>query len=268
MALFHGLAALALLVFVVGVAGRVRFWLGGAGGADAPDRGAAALTLARRSAGIILRRQTLQALVSNGLILRQVWRESRLRWLIHLTISWSFVGLFVIGSLGDMASDLGAPLRKDDAWFAAINDSLGVVLLAGVALAAGRRYLSRRPHTRTLFEDAAVLAVLGLLGVSGFLVEAGRYLKEGTPASVGGYAFVGYALSQAAEPLGWDWAFAYGWFWWVHGLLGLGLVAFIPYSKLFHIFASPVTIALDERGTRPRPSEGGGVAGEATAWPA
>ncbi len=31
-----------------------------------------------------------------------------------------------IGSLGDMASELGAPLRKDSAWFAATKDSPGL----------------------------------------------------------------------------------------------------------------------------------------------
>ncbi|HLE02508.1 MAG TPA: hypothetical protein VI877_03350, partial [Dehalococcoidia bacterium] len=127
---------------------------------------------------------------------------------------------------------------------------------------------SPRPYTRTLFEDAAVLAILALLGVGGFLVEAGRYLKEATPASLGGYAFLGYPLSQAAEPLGWDWALVYNWLWWTHSLLALGLVAYLPYSKLFHMFASPLTIAIGA-GTADPPAEvRGSVEREATAWPA
>lgn len=246
MEVFHGLAALALAVFVAGVVSRVRFWLsGGLRNADASDRRTATLTLLRRGLGVLLRPRSLRALFWNGLVLRQVWRESRLRWLIHATVSWSFVGLFAVGSLGNMASDLGAPLEKDDAWFAAFNDGMGLALLLGLGLAFGRRHVSPKPYTKTLLEDAAVLVILALLGVGGFLVEASRYLEDGTSASAGGYAFLGYPLSQAVEPLGWDWAVVHDWLWWTHSLLGLGLIAYLPYSKLFHMFASPLTVALD-----------------------
>jgi nitrate reductase gamma subunit len=177
--------------------------------------------------------------------MRPVWRESRVRWVTHLSISWSFVGLFAIGSLGNMAADLGAPLEKDDAWFATFNDTLGLALLAGIALALGRRYVSPKPYTRTLFDDAAVLMLLALLGAGGFLAEAGRYLEESTSGSAGMYSYVGYPLSQAFEPLGWNWGAVYDWLWWTHSMVALGLVVYIPYSKLLHIFTSPLTIAVN-----------------------
>ncbi len=267
MDVFHGLAALALVVFLAGSIGRVGFWLGGSPRtAGSTGRWQKALALTRRGLGMLVRQQALRALFWNGLVLRQVWRENRLRWLTHLTISWSFVALFAIGSLGNMASDLGAPLEKDDAWFAALNDGLGLALLAGLGLALGRRYLSPKPYTRTLFEDAAVLAILVLLGFGGFLLEAGRFLKEGTSASAGGYAFLGYPLSQVMEPLGWDWALVHDWLWWTHAVLALGLVAYLPYSKLFHMFASPLTIALDaDAEDSPRRARGV-VEQEAEPW--
>ena len=266
---FHALAALAVVIFLVGVVGHVRFWLGGSlRTPDGRDRLRKALALTRRGLSILLRPQSLRVLFWNGLVLRQVWRESRLRWVIHLTVSWSFVGLFIIGSLGNMASDVGAPLEKDDAWFAALNDSLALALLAGLGLALGRRYISPKPYTRTLFEDVAVLAVLALLGIGGLLLEAGRYLEEGTSAATGGYAFLGYPLSQVVEPLGWDWALVYDWLWWTHALLALGLVAYLPHSKLFHMFASPLTIALDADAVRSSGDARGTVQQEAKPWPA
>ncbi len=269
MSLFHGLAALALAVCLAGFTARVRFWLtGGLPGGQPDDGWATAPTLARQGLSLLLRPPALRALFWNGIVLRQVWRESRLRWLIHLSVSWSFVGLFAIGSLGNMASDLGAPLEKDDAWFAALNDAMGLALLVGLGLALGRRYVSPKPYVRTLFDDAATLAVLALLAAGGFLLEAGRYLDEGATASAGGYAFLGYPLSQAIEPLDWDWARVYDWLWWTHSLLALGLVAYLPYSKLFHMFTSPLTIALDA-GAEASPGEAGSaVEREARAWPA
>jgi nitrate reductase gamma subunit len=263
--IFHGLAVLALAIFLIGAIGRVRFWLSGILGANGGDPSAALLALLRRGLGILLQPQALRALFWNGLVLRQVWRESPFRWLVHVTIAWSFVGLFAIGSLGNMAADLGAPLEKDDAWFAAFNDGTGLTLLAGLALAIGRRYVSPKPYTRTLFEDATVLVILAVLGIGGLLVEAGRYLDEGTSASVGGYAFLGYPLSQAVEPLDWDWAVVYDWLWWTHSLLALGLVAYLPYSKLFHMFSSPLTVALDAADADTRAPARHVVEGEARA---
>ena len=260
-AIFHALAALSLLVFLAGVAGRVRFWLGGSPGpTDHRNRRSKALALSRRGLSI-LRPQTLRVVLWDGFLLRRLWRASRLRWSIHFSIAWSFAGLFAIGSLGDMASGLGVPLEKDDAWFAALNDGFGLALLAGVTLALVRRYALPQPHTRSLFDDAVVLALLALLAGGGFLVEAGRYLKEGAAAPAGHYAFLGYALSRAAKPLGWDWAAAYDWLWWSHSLLALGFVAYLPYSRLLHMFASPAAIAVEAGAETAAPAAALGAGG-------
>jgi nitrate reductase gamma subunit len=256
-ALFHALSALALVVFAWGVLERVRFWLrpevtGNSGGI----RWRRVVSLAAQGARGLQRPSTLRALFWNGLVQRQLWRESRQRWLMHLSLSWSFAGLFTVGSGGNFLIDVGAPLAKDDHWFAATNDFLGLTLLLGVAIALQRRFLSPKPYVRTLFEDAAVLALLAFLALSGFLVEAARYLKEGTPDGAAAYAFVGYPLSRTLEPLGADWSRAYDALWWLHGSFGLGLVAYLPYSKLFHMFASPATIAINAP-----------AAEEVAAWP-
>ncbi len=256
-ALFHGLSALALAIFAWGVFERLRFWLrpelrGNPGGV--PWR--RALWLALQGLRRLGRPSTLRALFWNGLVQRQLWRESRQRWLMHLSLSWSFIGLFVIGSGGNFLIDLSVPLAKDDHWFATTNDFLGLTLLLGVAIAVQRRFLSPKPYVRTVFEDTAILGLLAFLALSGFLVEAARYLKEGTPDGVAAYAFLGYPLSRVLEPLAADWGRAYDSLWWLHGSFGLGLVAYLPYSKLFHMFASPATIAISAPAVE-----------EVTAWP-
>ena len=244
-ALFHGLSTLALAVFAWGVFERVRFWLrpelrGNPGGI----RWGRAFSLVVQGVRRLRRPSTLRALFWNGLVQHQLWRESRQRWLMHTSLSWSFASLFVIGSGGNFLIDLGFPLTKDDHWFAAANDFLGLTLLLGVAIALQRRFLSPKPHVRTVFEDTAILALLAFLALSGYLVESARYLKEGTPDGTAAYAFLGYPLSRILEPLGADWARAYDAFWWLHASSGLALVAYLPYSKLFHMFASPATIAI------------------------
>jgi hypothetical protein len=167
-ALFHGLSALALIVFAWGVFEHVRFWLrpelrGNPGG----FRWRRALSLATQGARRLRRRSTFRALFWNGLVQRQLWRESRERWVMHLSLSWSFAGLFVIGSGGNFLIDLGVPLAKDDHWFAATNDLLGLSLVFGVAIAFQRRFLSPKPYVRTVFEDTAILGLLAFLALSG-----------------------------------------------------------------------------------------------------
>jgi len=150
--IFHGLAALSLLAFVAGVAGRIRFWLraGNHGAHENRDRFG---SIVRGSAAALRKPGALRAVAVDGLLFRRLWRVSQYRWLIHFLLAWSFVGLFMIGSLGDMVASLGVPLGKDDPWFAAVNDTLGLGLLAGVVLAAGRRLFPRAPHPATAFDD-------------------------------------------------------------------------------------------------------------------
>jgi Fe-S oxidoreductase len=47
----------------------------------------------------------------------------------------------------------------------------------------------------------------------------------------------------------------YPFFWWVHALLSLGLIAYIPFCKLFHVLAAPVSIYLEVQPLQPVPVE-------------
>ena len=233
--IFHALGALALLILLAGAGSRIQFWSGGGGRAIAG------------SLAWLGQRRTSLPTFATALLLPRLWRESPLRWATHLAIAGSFVGLFLIGSLGDMVAALGVPLGKDDPWFAFTNDALGLTLLLGIALALAQRR-SAPAVTRRTFEGVGLLALLALLGAGGFLVEAGRYLQEGAAGGDARYAFIGYAVARALGPLAWDWSLVHGLLWWSHGLLALSLVACLPASRLFHALASPVALVAATAG--------------------
>jgi heterodisulfide reductase subunit D len=237
--IFHGLAILAAVGFGVGMVARARQWLSG----RQPGEAAALRTRFVRSARHLSRPAALAALMIDGLLFRRLWRASRQRWAIHAAIAWSFLGLFFVGSLGDMFADLGVPLGKDDPWFAFLNDLFGIGLLAGLGAAIVRRTRFADAATSTRFDDGAILGILAFLAAGGFILEGFRLLEEGVPGE-SGYAFAGYALARAFEPAGLDWATAHDAVWWVHGLVALGLVAWLPWSKLLHVVATPLSIAL------------------------
>ncbi|MDP2950370.1 MAG: (Fe-S)-binding protein [Chloroflexota bacterium] len=235
---FRILEGLALAIFAGGVGARVRFWLSAGGGGNPTGGGVAALI--RQGARRVPPLRALRGLLLDGLLQRRLLRQSRYRWLTHQFIFWGFVELFFIGSLGDM---LG--MAKDDAWFAFMNDLGGVVLLIGVGAALCRYYIARRePLLRPTVEEGIVLAWLLVLALSGFLVEAVRWLEAG-PGTETAYAFGGFAAQRALEPLDLDWQAAERLSWWVHASLGLALVAYLPFGKLRHLLASPVSIVVN-----------------------
>lgn len=234
--IFHGLSVLALAAFAAGAGLHVRHWMR----ARPASAGRPVAGEAHGGRG----RARLTAFLSDALLARRLRTISGLRWLTHILLAGGFVGLFVIGSLGDMAAAFGLPLDKDDAWFAAVNDTFGVALVLGILSAAVRRATGAGPRPRPVLEDWLSLALLAVLALGGFLLEGARYLEDGV-ASAPRTAYVGYAIADLAEPLDWTWSAVHGWLWWTHALAALAVVAYLPFSRLFHIFAAPATLVLN-----------------------
>ena len=125
-------------------------------------------------------------------------------------------------------------------------DVFGVIFLGGLAWAALRRYGTRpwRITSKTRPEDALILITLAAIGVSGFLVEAGRIAVDGRP-DWEVWSFVGYPVSHLI-PLG----AASGWhqvFWVFHVLAFLVFLVVLPTTKLRHMVTSPANMYLSER---------------------
>jgi Fe-S oxidoreductase/nitrate reductase gamma subunit len=132
--------------------------------------------------------------------------------------------------------------------YKATLDGAGIMLVSGVIWAALRRFGFPPPRikAKTRPEDIWILLLLGLVGVTGLLVEAARISVDGRP----GYevwAFVGYALSplfrqsQTAHHLAWI----------THVAVVMALFITVPTTKLRHMLTSPVNMALSPRD-RPR----------------
>ncbi|MBI4299910.1 MAG: respiratory nitrate reductase subunit gamma [Chloroflexi bacterium] len=233
---FYTLTAIALAVFAWGFGSRVAFWLKVRGSAYAPPFSAPQATPAHAI--------SLATFLADALLQRQILRQSRLRWAMHMSIMWGFIELFFVGSLGNFFMERGwVSISKDTPWFAALNESAGLLLMLGVSIGFYRRYFLKPAHLRSQGEDLVVLTLLGVLGVTGFLLEAGRFLAITEAAPNAPYSYVGHLLYLAAHRMNAGWLGVYRVLWWLHAVMGLGLVAYIPYSKLLHMFSSPLLIA-------------------------
>ncbi|MFQ5593619.1 MAG: respiratory nitrate reductase subunit gamma [Anaerolineae bacterium] len=248
--LFYTLAALATLVFVVGMVSHVRLWLGALAG-DQEGGESRAIAVLRGIPHALARRRTWQAWFWEGVLQRQIWHESRLRWLIHIGLSWGFTELFFATSADLLIRRGLLPLTKDTPWFAVLNELGGLLLVVGVALALYRRLVMRPPHLRTEAQDLLILVWLLMLGFGGYLAEAARFGVDGVPSTVARWSFVGYGLFRGLQAAGIDPAGLMGLAWWSHAVASLALIAALPYTKLLHIFTAPLVLTLETGKTTP-----------------
>ncbi len=203
----------------------------------------------------------LAQLVSEGLLHRQVFGANRFRWAVHLLVFGSFFVLGVLSTVTGVAVEilpalfppehflnanaLSSALRDmDHPAVALANEVLGLLLLLGLALAAWRRYVWRDPLLRTVASDGVLLALLTLIALSGYPLEAFRLLAEGSP-SAGAWGFLGAGLAWLLSPAPADWAFWHEAAFWLHFALANLLLFYTPFSRFAHTLASPIVAALN-----------------------
>ena len=230
------LALLTMIVFAYGVFRRVRQWRKGQ-----PER-------IREPIG-----RRLGAVFTDVLLQLRTLREAY-PGVMHLAIFWGMIALLLGTALATIDWDVtrlffdfqflvGPPYLI----FELILDLLGLAALVGLALAAYRRYVVRparlqaEPARRARWDDGYVLALLALIVITGYLVEGLRLavLRPSWAAWSPVGNLIAMGLASVAEPT--DRALHFV-LWAVHGLTAFGLLAAIPYTKLFHIAAAPLNI--------------------------
>ncbi len=187
-------------------------------------------------------RAMARASLTDVLLGKKILNQSPLRWFIYITISWGFVFLFFAALflvLMRLVADSPFFLTGPGAhFFDFLCDFLGLVVLAGVAAALVRRYVIRPKYLDSSFEDGAILVSLLLIVLSGFLVEALRIAALPDAPDLR-WSFAGYFLSAPFRGLG----LSVHWYLWLfHVFLSFGFIMFIPYNKIMHFLAAPLSI--------------------------
>ncbi|MBI2955322.1 MAG: 4Fe-4S dicluster domain-containing protein [Chloroflexi bacterium] len=223
---FYTLSALAIGAFVLGAYRIVSIWR--RGWKDS-RRGKPSASLSRT--------------VADGLLNRKIFRNDRIAGLMHLCIMWGFIVLFVGTVLLTIHHDV-APFLFGTTFlvYSLVLDIAGLVLIVGVTTALVRRYVIKARPMNNLFDDGVVLVALLGIAVTGFALEGLRltalepFQDDWSPV---GTAFAAILDGLPGQPQAW-----HGVIWWTHAAVSLGLVIYIPLSKLFHMFAAPTNIYL------------------------
>ena len=240
---FYVLAALTILVFLYGVYARVRKYRRGRADYRFDHLGARIA----HAAQIVARNAT-------------VTRKDLYAGLGHLAIMWGFIVLLLGTAILTVDFDVVRPISpaarfwKGDfyLWYSLALDIFGVFLVVGVVMMAVRRKFFRLPqldYTRAdaqgnvydrglyVWDDWVFLGVLFFVAATGFLAE-GLRIAQRWPGFEKTWSPVGWGTASLLQRLGVDAASsgsAYFGVWWIHALLALGVVAYIPYSKAFHV---------------------------------
>tara|TARA_B100001029_G_C15061545_1_gene458976 strand:+ start:2574 stop:4586 length:2013 start_codon:yes stop_codon:yes gene_type:complete len=177
--------------------------------------------------------------------------------IMHFLMGWGFIELFFATTV-DFFTARGWFLEYlpgfDTPWFAALNDTGGVMLTIGVLMALARRHFNKPeklPQDNisgrgNLFGDSGILVFLLVLCIGGFLAEAARLAIE--QPQTASYSYIGYAISNLASVDFWV-AFKPG-FWWSHAIFSLIFIAVLPMTKMFHAIAVIANVSLTNRKYR------------------
>ena len=132
-------------------------------------------------------------------------------------------------------------------FFSFYGDLFGLIGLVGVGMALYRRYFDsiRRIHWDERLEDHLIIVGLGLILVSGFLVEAFRIHVTELEQHAGWapWSFVAWGLAEALNLVDLtegQLLAAHTWSWWGHILLAFSWLGLIVFTRLDHLFFAPI----------------------------
>ena len=192
----------------------------------------------------------LQTIFWDVLLQRRLYRQSRLRWMVHSLIFMPFLIRFAWGMTALLASlwhpqwaATWALLDKNHPITALVFDLTGAMILVGLIWAVVRDRRQRRSQPADLpRQDRLALFLIGLLVVVGFVLEGARIAMTGHPPG-SEWAVVGYALSGlfGTSP---TLTSLYGYLWYLHAILSGAFVAYLPFSRLVHIILAPITLSI------------------------
>lgn len=228
--IFYIASLISSIVFITGFYSRLSIWL--KGNEDPFD-----LLSGKGFGGIIL--VSLRFFFSRDCLLAtRVMSKSRLRGIMLIFIYWGFTILFIGTILVGLDHYLRLGFLRGAFYllFSFMLDLSGLAALTGSVFFIFRRIIVSRDLVSG-WDDLPLLILLSIIILSGFSVEAIRLsivkplAMDWSPVG----ALFGGLLTRISDPS------SYIFFWSLHVLSALLFIAFIPFSKQFHMFAAQIT---------------------------
>lgn len=166
---------------------------------------------------------------------------------MHLFVFYGFL-MLSFGTLVIAIQDhFGIPLfyGKKYLILSLLLDLFGLLTMIGIVMATYKRYIDKPDHEDYSFDDAVLLILVFAILLTGFMLEGLRIFSTNDLwrwwSPVGLFFSNVYQKSGLSVPLALRF---HAFIWYFHMLLTFSFIAYIPYSKLFHMVASPLNIFL------------------------
>ncbi|OGK95144.1 MAG: hypothetical protein A3I14_15685 [Candidatus Rokubacteria bacterium RIFCSPLOWO2_02_FULL_73_56] len=177
---------------------------------------------------------------------------------MHAIMFWGFLALLMGTVLATIDWDVTLPLFGYKLLaghfylaYETVLDLFGLFFVLGLGMAVWRRFVLRPHRVDPTARFAWVLALLLVINVSGFVMEAARLAvvqPDWAPWSP-----VGWLLARGMRGLGMGEgglrATHFG-VWLFHAVLSLGFVALVPYSYFMHLVTTPLNVFFAKLGPR------------------
>jgi len=153
--------------------------------------------------------------ISDVLLQRHILKEDVLRWTMHILIFASFMFLLIFHAFDRI---LVTPLFNK--YYLALNPWLiifGLILLSGLCISLYRRYILKVSRLKTTAMDVYAIMILLVIVLSGILMETTKLSS--------------YNYYQKI--------------WYVHIAVCFFGLAYLPFSKMFHIFTTPLSLLVN-----------------------
>ena len=201
--------------------------------------------ISRENSDPIAMRRTL---VDDVLLHRSLFHTSKIRWVRHTLIFWGFVAMFATELVAVLVREAFPAFGWRDIWgepqnpirlaFAFMFDLTGLMIVIGCVFALVWRVgVNARPERK--YSDTPTVVFLLFVVLTGFLVEGlriGPAPGEATPSA----AFVGIGVARLMSQLGATNTALYEPLWLVHTIAACLFIAYVPFARLVHSFATPL----------------------------
>ncbi len=162
----------------------------------------------------------------------------------HFLIFWGFVlyaGCFNWGLIRGLLPFLPIPYPDEVPVVRLFLELFAVLVLAGLAAALARRLFFPPKYLHLSFDANLILFLIAVLMLSNLFGSAFTQVAEGSPAT--GWAPFGSLLAAGLSgvPKGTAHSLAIA-MWWLHMIVVLGFLVYLPYSKHLHLLASPFNV--------------------------
>jgi len=177
---------------------------------------------------------------------------------MHAIMFWGFLALFMGTVLATIDWDVTLPLfgykllkGRFYLFYETVLDLFGLFFVIGLGMAVWRRFVQRPARVDASARFAWALALLFVINVTGFVMEACRLAV--VEPWWGPWSPVGWALGRGLVVLGLTPGALRGLHvatWVFHAAIALLFIAIVPYSYFVHLLTTPLNIFFSKLGPR------------------